>query len=215
MTRQTVLASLWLLCVWSLAGPVTAAPSVLARTLADDALVGPAAGIQREPAIARGADGFLAVWSDMRSNPSYSFEYETSEDIYGVRLDPAGMPIETVSFAITQAPGAQGNPKVAWNGTNWLVVFETTVLSGTGSYYQSGLAAVRVSAQGQVLDAQPIPLHGAEASGYGFALASDGNNWVVVNQGSSTSNDLLAWRIAPSGVVLDPPTRSLVPATYY
>ena len=46
-------------------------------------------------------------------------------------------------------------------------------------------------------------------------MASDGNNWVVVNQGTPTSSDIVAVRISAAGVVLDPPTRVLVPGTYY
>ncbi len=48
-----------------------------------------------------------------------------------------------------------------------------------------------------------------------WTVASDGVNWVVVNQGNSTGGDIVAVRISPAGVVLDPPTRVFVPATYY
>ena len=88
----------------------------------DDA-IGAAAGDQSAPAIARGGDTFLVVWSDKRSNPNGGiyFEFETSNDIYGVRLDATGNPLEPVSFPIAAGPGSQENPKVVWNGTNWLV----------------------------------------------------------------------------------------------
>ena len=75
---------------------------------------------------------------------------------------------------------------------------------------------MRVSPTGQVLDAKPIKLYGLIPSGPSYwALASDGNNWVVVNQGTPTGSDIVAVRISAAGVVLDPPTRVLVPGTYY
>ena len=168
------------------------------------------------PAIAHGGNLMLAVWSDNRANVTGGYEGETSKDIYGVRLDAAGNLLDAVPIAITAARATQDNPKVVWNGTNWLVVFESYDLGGTGYYYQKSLAAVRVSPSGQVLDAKPIPLYGLIPSGSVYwAAASDGVNWVVVNQGTSTSGDMVAVRISPAGVVLDPPTRALVKATYY
>ncbi|MCS6845996.1 MAG: PKD domain-containing protein, partial [Caldilineales bacterium] len=105
-------------------------------------------------------------------------------------------------------------PKVAWNGSNWLVVFEGNAPNGTG-YYESLLQAVRVSPAGQVLDAKPIPLYGLKPPGLAWAVASDGNNWVVVAQGTVTGTDIVAVRISPAGAVLDPPTRTVVDGTYY
>ena len=68
-------------------------------------------------------------------------------------------------------PGAQENPKVAWNGTHWLVVFESTGVSGTGYYYEKSLKAVRVAANGTVVDATPIDIPGVSPLPYAWALA--------------------------------------------
>lgn len=186
------------------------------QTLPGDAVLSPAIGDQAAPAIANGANSTLAVWSDFRANPYGSYEYETSRDIYGVRLDEAGQVLDTVPLAIVATRANQNHPKVAWNGTNWLVVFQSVDVGGTGYYYEDSLQAVRVAPTGQVLDSSPIKLYGLIPSGPGYwDLASDGNNWVVVNQGTSTGSDIVAMRISPAGVVLDPPTRVLVPGTYY
>ncbi len=185
------------------------------RFLPGDAIVAPAAGDQAAPAIARGSSSTLTVWADFRANPYGGYEYETSRDLYGVRLDAAGIALDPVPLAIVAGRANQNYPKIAWNGSNWLVVFQSVDAGGTG-YYQSSLEAVRVSPTGQVLDARPIKLHGLTPSGPGYwALASDGNNWVVVNQSTSTSGDIVAVRISPAGVVLDPPTRALVKETYF
>ncbi len=186
-----------------------------ATLLPGDAAIAPAAGEQAAPAIALGGNTLLGVWSDNRSNPYGGYEYETSRDIYGVRLSTNGTPLDPLPFAVCAAPAGQNNPKVAWNGSHWLVVFETTGLNGTGYYYETTLAAVRVAPSGQVLDAQPIPLHGLTPSGVTWDVASDGTNWVVVCETTSTSSDIVARRISAAGVVLDPPTRAMVKATYY
>lgn len=192
-----------------------------ARFAPGDTAVGSSAGSQDRPAIAAGAAAggerrTLVAWSDAHALLSTgAYEGETSSDIYAQVFDAGGAPLHRIPFAVSAAAGAQSAPKIAWNGTNWLVVFQSTALSGTGYYYQTALAAVRVSSEGKVLDARHIPIPGVSASGQAWALASDGNNWVIAVQGTSVSNDIIAVRIGPDGTVLDPPTRSLVKSTYY
>ncbi|MDH3404499.1 MAG: PKD domain-containing protein [Acidobacteriota bacterium] len=195
-----------------------AAGAGLAAELTDflpgDAAIGAAAGDQRAPAVAAGDGSVLAVWSDRRSSPTGDpwLEFETAADIWGVRLDAAGEPIEATPFVVTDAPAFQDEPKVAWNGTQWLVVFETKVLSGTGSYYQESLSAVRVSAAGEVLDPRPIRIHNSSTTAW--AVASDGADWVVAFEGNGASGDLMAIRIDGAGQAHQPPV-ALVPATWY
>jgi len=189
------------------------------RFLPGDATIAPAFSDQTAPAVSCGGDTLFAVWTDNRANPDGPYtwsEYETSRDIYGVRLDTAGNVLDAVPLAIVAGRSNQNHPKVAWNGTNWLVVYQSVDLNGTGYYYQDSLEAVRVAPSGQVLDAEPIKLYGLIPSGPSYwALASDGNNWVVANQSTPTSSDIVAVRISSAGAVLDPPTHTLVPGTYY
>ena len=49
-----------------------------------------------------------------------------------MRLDASGNPLGLLPFAICAAAATQNNPKAAWSGSNWLVVFESTDLNGTG-----------------------------------------------------------------------------------
>lgn len=185
------------------------------RYLPGDAQVSPAYNSQLAPEIAQGGDKLLVVWEDSRAIVSGGTESETGRDIYAMRLDAAGNLLNPTPIAISSAAASQSSPKAAWNGNNWLVVFEGYGPNGTG-YYDKGLYAVRVSPGGQVLDPQPITLYGTKPTGGSYwALASDGNNWVVVVQGTSTSGDIVGIRISPAGVALDPPTRTLVESTYY
>ena len=143
-----------------------------------------------------------------------TYEFETAHDIYGMRLDATGNPIDTVPFVITQEAASQDNPQVVWNGTNWLVLFESYDLSGTGYYYQKSLEAVRVSPTGQVLDLAPIKIRGVSPSGLAWAAASDGTDWVIVFQASDSSSAISFLRITAAGVLVQPP-KTIVSSTYY
>ena len=183
--------------------------------LPGDETIGAAAVAQLAPAISRGGDISLVVWSDRRSSPAgVGSEYETANDIYAMRLDSLGNPLDNLPFVITQARANQDRPQVAWNGTHWLVVFESTGINGTGSYYEQSLAAVRVAPDGQVLDANPIPIFNAVPNITSWSVASDGTDWVLVFQGSAASNDIQAIRILANGQVQQPAV-SLLPETYY
>ena len=201
----------------SLVIPATASTILPTRFVPGDDLVGPAAGDQITPRIASGGTTYLAVWADKRSilTGLGNFDFETSTDIYAIRLDALGNPIEPTPFPITTGPGSQENPQVVWNGTNWLVVYESYRLNGTGYYYEKSLEAVRVSTDGQLLDPTPIKIFNIVPDTGMWSVASDGSNWMLAFQGVAASNDLMALRISADGVVLDPPVHTLVPATYY
>lgn len=212
-TVKTIISSFSIIAIFALFGAANVYSQL--RFLPGDAAVSLAATEQSAPSIASGVKGTLAVWGDFRANPYGSYDYETSRDIYGMRFDNAGNPIDALPRLIVGTRANQNYPKVSWNGTNWLVVYQSVGTGGTG-YYQDSLEAVRVAPDGQVLDAQPIKLFGLIPSGPVYwSLASDGNNWVVVNQSTPTSGDIVAIRISPDGVLLDPPNRSIVAATYF
>lgn len=206
-----------ILFLFTLAGGIAQAqlPGLPGATQGD-AAIALSAGDQSGASLASGDEFSLLLWADERSNPYIYYEYETSSDIYGLRIDQNGVPQENVPFAVAALRAAQGSPKAAWNGTHWLVVFSTTGLSGTGYYYQSGLAALRIAPDGAVIDPEPFPLYGLNSGiTTNWDVASDGSQWVVVTQGNDISSDIVAVRVSAGGVVLDPPTRTLVKETYY
>jgi len=165
----------------------------------------PAAGTQRSAALAAGASSTLLVYEDSRAGDS---------DLFGVRLDAAGAPLDVPPFAITKAAGNQTLPHVAWNGQDWLVAYSNQVDPGSG-YFAYQVAAQRVSAQGQVLDAAPIAI-ASDDTGGNFGLASDGQNWVVLYTGyTAGNNDIRAKRIGPTGTLLDATGIVVFPGSYY
>jgi hypothetical protein len=178
----------------------------------------PSAANEEAPFLCRGQDGFLAVWADGRTNffsPPPFVEEQTARDIYAARLDAAGNPIDSIPIVVDQAFGYQIDPIASWNGESWLVVWECQ--APTPSYYAAAIKAARIAPDGTLLDATPITVLAYPWSGSAmFSVASNGSEWVIVAQGTSSGeNDLVAVRLAANGSVLDTPPLVLVPAAYY
>lgn len=196
-------------CSLLLAVPLLAAPQsppnlMASVPLPDVPALAAAAGTQRNAAMARGDSTSLLVFEDDRAG---------DRDVYGLRLDATGAPLDPVPFVIHRAPGDQTEPRVAWNGQNWLVCCTSQYDPGSG-YFASRVEAVRVSPQGAVLDGSPMAV-AADGTGASFAVASDGSGWVVAYTGYSAGNsDIRARRISATGAVLDPGGVVVQPASY-
>jgi hypothetical protein len=130
-------------------------------------------------------------------------------------LDAAGNLLDPLPFVISEASGDQVMPRAVWNGSNWLVVWQSQEVSG--SYWATEVMATRVSAQGAVLDPTPIRVTPYQYSQLlQFSAASDGANWLVVAEGSSVGEGaVLGFRISSTGTVLDPNGIVILPETYY
>jgi PKD repeat protein len=189
------------------------------RFLPGDRAIRLSSGDQVAPEIASGGNIVLAVWQDGRALPSSllippAIEWETSYDIYAMRMDAEGKPLDRVPLVVTQEAASQSKPQVVWNGTNWLVVFESVDINGTGFYYASSLEAVRISPDGIVLDPTPIKIRNVSPAGSSWTAASDGNNWVVAFQESDSDSAVALLRVTAAGDVLQGPT-VVVPSTYF
>lgn len=151
----------------------------------DDALAA-SAGNQSRAAMTAGGGGLtFAVWQDDRSSLVDSVFGEQlagssvpgNVDILGVLLDVMGQPV-TSPIVINRDAYDQLDPKVAWNGTEYLVVFSSK--RPTGIWHSRGIWAARVTASGVVRDLAPIPI--ADDPGFDEhspAIATLGGNWLV------------------------------------
>ena len=164
------------------------------------------------PDIAPGGPGYLAVWQDQRTLlggfPNAAFEplRGNSQDIYATRLDASGNVLDTSPILVSNAQHNQTWPRVAWNGQNWLVVFNSDYI--TEFSIAEGVAAVRVSPEGQVLDARPIPIRAQQGSNTPDfpVVTSDGTNWLVAwEEFTGLVRGIKGVRVAPDGRVLDQP----------
>lgn len=154
---------------------------------------------QELPKAAAGGDRYLVVWQDRRSATDY--------DIYGALVNAAGAIIGDESFLIsstasgTPYPQDQYSPAVAFNGTNFLVVWTDKRVDG----FTPHIYGARVSTSGVVLDPGGIAISSTASSSSQSApaVASNGATWEVVWQQQPTSGGIFIWgaNVSASGVV--------------
>ncbi|MEO0098890.1 MAG: hypothetical protein ABIK94_04825, partial [candidate division WOR-3 bacterium] len=146
---------------------------------------------QKEPSVAFDGTNYLVVWTDWR-NGYYA-------DIYGARVSPAGIVLDPQGFSISTAEDAQVFPSVAFDGTNYLVVWEDW---RNGAYPH--IYGARVSPQGIVLDTNGIPISINASWHVEPSITFDGVNYLVVWADSRASSyDIYGARVSPAGIVLD------------
>jgi large repetitive protein len=151
---------------------------------------------QLRPAIGFDSTNFLVVWQDNRNNAA-------ENDIYGARVTPQGKVLDLEGLVISQAPGTQGSPAIAFDGASFFVAWQDD--RDSGHYYIYG---ARVTPDGAVLDSNGIAIGRGEGRGFVPAVAFDSANFLVVWQemrGSFPPElSIYGARVTPDGTVLDP-----------
>ncbi|MCK4584748.1 T9SS type A sorting domain-containing protein, partial [candidate division WOR-3 bacterium] len=89
------------------------------------------------PFVSTNGTNYFIVWQDERNSDS---------DIYGARVDSSGTVLDTVGFPVSTAEGDQACPTVAFDGTDYIVLWEDYRNVFTDIY------GARVSTAGIVLD---------------------------------------------------------------
>ncbi len=148
---------------------------------------------QHTPALGFDGANFLVVWEDCRSN-------DTS-DIYGARVTPGGVLLDTSGIAITQAPGRQYFPALGFDGANFLAVWQDHRSGSSADIY-----GARVTPGGTVLDPTGIAITQATREQSAPVIDFDGTNFLAVWQDyrSGSNSDIYGARVTPGGTVLDP-----------
>ncbi|WP_434384476.1 HYR domain-containing protein [Melittangium boletus] len=144
------------------------------------------------PALAFDGTHFLLAW--MRRELS-----TTAQNIYGARVRPSDLGLlEPGGTLLTLQANRQSAPVVAWGGGKYLVAWLDSRQRASGE----DLYAVRLGADGQVLDTTAIPLSTAAAVKTNPQVVSDGTDFLVAwNVGSSIQGARVR---GADGVVLDP-----------
>jgi len=94
------------------------------------------------PSVASDGHDFLVVWEDIDASGARP----SGDDIMAARVSEGGLVLDTPPTAVCMALGSQQKPSVAWNGTNYIVVWED-YRDGRGDITSS-----RVTAGGEALD---------------------------------------------------------------
>jgi hypothetical protein len=89
-----------------------------------------APGPQERPQLSRGADSYLSVWTDSRTALAGTLGTSGTglgslQDIYAARIGADGRVIDTTPIIVSQEQHEQIQPRVGWNGQNWLVSWLT------------------------------------------------------------------------------------------
>jgi len=130
------------------------------------------------------------VWEDKRSGLAI--------DIYGARVDESGDILDPAGIAISTAAEDQYSPSVAFDGTNYLVVWGNW---RGGSY---DIYGARVEQSGVVLDPAGIAISTDPEHQYSPSVAFDGTNYLVVWRDGRSGLHIYGARVNKSGVLLDP-----------
>ena len=164
-----------------------------------------ATGRQRYPAVAFGDTNFLVVWGDERSGIS-------TDDIYGTVVEPDdGNVVSPSGNVIANDANWQDNPSVAFDGTNYLVVWDDY---GSGTF-EEDIYGVRVNQSGNPIEASSIAISTADNGQYRPNVAFDGTNYMVVwfDRRNSNASDIYGTRINQSGTILDASGTSIISYT--
>ena len=148
-------------------------------------------GDQWFPSITFDGRNYLVVWADKRNG--------FDSDIYGARVSTSGVVLDTLGIPISTVPFNQSQPSVAFDGTNYLVVWQ----DGRSGY--SHIYGARVSTSGVVLDTAGIPISTAANRQGSPSIAFDGTNYMVVwgDNRSGSDWDIYGVRVSTSGTVID------------
>lgn len=197
----------------ALAAPTFTTPSLLPG----DDTIGPAAGDQWYPMLVEGDGEWLLLWEDTRATLADTLGINASggPDIYGVRLDADGLPIDLTPFAVASESWLEDKPRAAFSDGTWLVAYEKDDL--TAFYYSQGIYAKRVRAStGVVLDDDAIELVNDDSQEeYLHDVGADGVGFAVLWQVADGASFVLDGATVTSAGVSSGPIRVLTPATNY
>jgi hypothetical protein len=154
---------------------VLAARTSTGLNLEPEAVISLGAPMQLEADIARGDQGALVVHASRTADGSR---------ILAQPLDDVGVAV--LAEPIELASGEVGHPGVAWDGQQYMVVWEDA----------SAIRGVRVSSSGSVLDGTPLSILGGVSPA--VAAAAGGFLTVAIDGGAAR-----AARVAPDGTLLD------------
>ena len=154
-------------------------------------------GLQFAPRLAFDGTNYLAVWDWWAYGGSFT-------DIFGKRINPSGVVIDTNEIMISTQASHQDYPAAAFDGTNYLVVWDDDRNSPYQDTIFKDVYGIRVSQAGTILDPGALRIAGGNYHQIFPSIAFDGTNYLVVyDSGVLGIYDIYGVRVSPSGVILD------------
>jgi len=141
-------------------------------------------------------NNYLLVWTDLRN------EYPYLGDIYAARINNNGELLDVGGIEVCRHERYQEEPAVAFDGTNFLVVWEDDRDN------QDDIYGARIDQNGVVLDPGGFPISTTQYKEYYPDITFDGTNYTVVwadeSPGSGSYTQITAARINTLGEIVDP-----------
>lgn len=132
---------------------------------------------------------YFVVWSE--------YNGASGSDIYSARVEPSGVVLDPGGSVITNEDGDQVYPVLAWNGSNFLVVWQDD-RGGTTEVIRGALVNSSNEASVPFPVSSPVVMEGKRPD-----VASDGINFLVAwEQHWEISDDVVAVRVSDDGRVL-------------
>ena len=176
---------------WDIYGVVVSPTGTLITTSA--IVISQAAKDQLFPAVAFGGGKYLVIWEDYRG--SY-------RDIYGAQVNTTGQVLQPVGFPVCNATYDQRYPSLAYDGANFLAVWQDHRNSTTyGDIY-----GTRINTYGGVISTTGFAISKETYYQSVPAVAYGVGSYLVVWEDSrtSTSNyDIYGTRVTTVGTVVD------------
>ena len=155
-----------------------------------------AAGYASLPTVCAGDSGWLVAWQDYRAGQL--------DKLYAARVTRSGTVLDPNGFGVATNSDVNRYPAIAFDGTNWMVVFWTWI----GRNYH--IYGARITQSGTVLDPNGFDVVQA-VYGIGWnnhvslGLAFDGTNYLMIWPDYRNGEyDIYGSRITPAGGVLEP-----------
>jgi hypothetical protein len=125
-----------------------------------------APSLQTDVKVAWGNQNYLVVWTDYRN---------TSYDIYGARIDPEGNVLDPNGFPISTGSSWESFPDVAWDGTNFFVIW-----SDDKNEISYDIYGTRITSSGEILDPRGIQISFEPTMELFSTIAFNGTTYLVV-----------------------------------
>lgn len=160
---------------------------------------------ESSPDIAFDGANYLVVWDDHRNAATL----ET--DVFGARLQPDMVVLDTAGFAVSSETGDQSFPALLFDGTNHFAVWED---QRNGSTNRDVFGA-RIEPDGSVVDTNGLGIATATRNQRFPKTAFDGTNYGVVYQHDGSFEDEIQMvRVdAATGAIVDATPATLAAAT--